>query len=741
MLFPHADVGMMQRFSKLDLRSLGFRHLHRVWRHLRTLDRQRVVLATQWTLAGAAVCITVLAVVMWDEATRAAARLTLTPAVRSTSVLDARGRPAFSFFKEQRFQVSLHDVSPLVVEAVLAAEDRRFYHHRGLEARRVAAAAWANLRAWRLAQGGSSITQQLVRLLCLERKRTFRRKAREAFLSLAVERRFTKDEILTAYLNSVYFGNGYYGIEAAARGYFDKPASSLEAAEAATLAALIRNPSVGQSEAAQAVLKGRRLRVLRAMSERGAIAPGDVAALSAAPLFKRVGSFATLGATFDSSVGGYFKAAVHQELVERFGLDLVERGGLRVYTRFDPDLQRFADRAIVDQIAAIERTRRERPGPRLQGALVALDPPTGLVRALVGGRDFHASPFDRARQARRQPGSAFKPLVYAAALELGYTPATILTGLNTPLPLNSGYWLPRGAHELDTTTVREALVVSSNRAAVHLLDRIGQRSLVTYAHRFGLDELPEVPSLALGTAEVSLIDLTAAYSVFVNGGIRAAPGCIERVEDGNGLVLFQHDGNRSAVVSRTTAFFVASMLADVMNRGTGATARAHGFRLPAGGKTGTSQDAGDVWFIGFTPSLLAGVWFGFDRAAPISRHGSASTVAVPAWAAFMRDATKGDKPAWLEPPSNLREVLMCRVSGQQATDACRQAVLDYDSPSPSLPSMSLQTDAVAQEGSASTPPRRPGVYREYAEMGREPGPCPVHSLPFGIGAPHPPPGF
>ena len=177
--------------------------------------------------------------------------------------------------------------------------------------------------------------------------------------------------------------------------------------------------------------------------------------------------------------------------------------------------------------------------------------------------------------------------------------------------------------------------------------------------------------------------------------------------------MYRHDEYRTAVVSTTTAFFVASMLADVMNRGTGATARAHGFRLPAGGKTGTSQDAGDVWFIGFTPSLLAGVWFGYDRAEPIARHGSASSIAVPAWAAFMRDATKGDKPAWLDPPSNLRQVSMCRLSGQQATDACRQALLDYDTPSSILPSLSVQAVAVADEGSAGTPPRRPGVYREY----------------------------
>jgi len=732
----------MHSIWKLDLRFLNFRHLHVGRLRLRNLNRQRVVLAVRWTLVGAAICATVLAVAMWHDASRTAARLTLTPAVRSTTVLDAHGLFAFAFFKEQRFEVALQDISPHVVEAVLAAEDRRFYLHRGIETRRMAAAAWANLRAGRLAQGGSTITQQLVRQLCLDRKRTFRRKAREAFLSLAVERRFTKEEILTAYLNAVYFGNGYYGIEAAARGYFDKPAAALEPAEAATLAALIRNPSLHAGDAARAVLKGRRLHVLRGMSRRGAIAAGDVAALSAAPLFKRVGAFASLGAAFDSSAGGYFKAAVHQELVERFGLELVERGGLRVYTRFDPDLQRFADRAILNQIAAIELAKRERTSPRLQGALVALDPPTGLVRALVGGRDFHASPFDRARQARRQPGSAFKPLVYAAALELGYTPGTILTGLSTPLPLDGGYWLPRGAHERDTTTVREALVVSSNRAAAHLLDRIGQRSMVSYAHRFGLDELPEVPSLALGTAEVSLIDLTAAYSVFVNGGLRAAPGFIERVEDGEGLVLFQHDGFRTAVVSTTTAFLVASMLADVMNRGTGATARAHGFRLPAGGKTGTSQDAGDVWFIGFTPSLLAGVWFGYDRAAPIARHGSASTVAVPAWAAFMSDATRGAKPAWLEPPSNLRQVQMCRVSGLQSTDACRQATLDYDNPSPSMPSLSLslslQADAGADEGSARTAPPRPGLYREYVEMGREPGPCTAHSLPFGIGVPQPP---
>jgi penicillin-binding protein 1A len=381
---------------------------------------------------------------------------------------------------------------------------------------------------------------------------------------------------------------------------------------------------------------------------------------------------------FDASTdaGLYFMEAVRQQVMKQFGQADVLRGGLRIYTTIDMSLQAEAERVITNRLDQIDPPKKT-PSPTtepLEGALVALDPRTGEVMALVGGRDFHKSPFNRAIQAQRQPGSAFKPLLFAAAIEQGYSPSSLVTDLDTPINTAQGDWLPAGDHEAASYTLRQALTVSSNRAAVRLMQMVGISTTQNYARRLGISSpMPTVPSLALGTADVSLADLTSAYGAFANEGIIAPHILITRIEDRLGQVIWQASQERQPyrAVRAGTAFLMSSMLADVINRGTGSRARAEGFTLPAAGKTGTTDDYGDAWFVGYTPEIVTGVWFGYDDHRKIMNRGFAATVAVPAWARFMKAATAGQMPSWFQPPSDVEKIVVCRETGMRATDACK----------------------------------------------------------------------
>jgi penicillin-binding protein 1A len=371
---------------------------------------------------------------------------------------------------------------------------------------------------------------------------------------------------------------------------------------------------------------------------------------------------------------------VHEFLFEQFGVERALTGGLRVYTTLDADVQKFAEESVAKRLAELEKGRQKHQGGPLQAALVAIEPSTGYVRAVVGGRNFEESPFNRATEAKRQPGSAFKPFVFAAALEAGFSPGTTIDGLDAYIASSQGAWLPGGEHETESTTLRAALVHSSNRAAVHLLQRVGLGATIDLANRVGLEALPRVPSLALGTGEVSLLNLTSAYTAFANGGVLQAPVFVRRIEDSNGRVLYRGDSIGRRVLSESTAFLMASMLSDVVNHGTGYTARQAGFTLPAAGKTGTTDDHADAWFIGFTPKLAAGVWVGYDRPQPIGRRAFASVVAVPAWARFMKDAMHGSKAEWITRPSGVIHIRRCKGSGGLANEYCElhdEVIDDY----------------------------------------------------------------
>jgi penicillin-binding protein 1A len=639
---------------------------------------------------------------------------------QATTLFDRNGDPAFSLSKEQRIEVRLDSVSPDVIDALIAVEDQRFYKHQGFDPVRLVAAAWANFREGRRAQGASTITQQLARQAFLTPDKTVRRKLREIVLASRIERLFTKREILELYLNKVYFGDGLYGIEAAARGYFGRHASDLTLAQAALLAGLVQSPSSYAPTVNRERAVARRNVVLQAMFETKVIDRAEFEQARAETVALRY------GLRREEPWGLYFKEHVRRELVRRFGLQEVYEGGLRVYTSIDAKLQQQAEGAIQQALQNLEERRRKEhrqrkgaAGPEeepLEAALVALDPQTGEVRAMVGGRSFEQSRFNRATQARRQPGSAFKPLVYAAALESGYTPATLLDGLNDPVLTPEGEWVPEDEHlESSTMTIRTALRTSSNRAAVRMLQAVGITRAVDYAERMGLGTVPSVPSLALGSGEVTLLSLSAAYVPFANGGLSRTPILIKRVVGRDGKVLLETKPSGERVVSEQTAFLMSNMLADVINGGTAYRARVLGFRLPAAGKTGTTNEYQDAWFIGYTPGLLTGVWVGFDQPRPIMRDGYAGDVAVPLWARFMADATKDDKPSWYKVPRGLTGLRVCRLSGARATAGCDHVPV-------------LNDEGEFEDKSYS--------YTEYFVRGSEPiGYCPLHDQQFVFGDP------
>jgi penicillin-binding protein 1A len=630
-----------------------------------------------------------------------------------TTLYDAYDRPAFTIPHTYRVEVSLDRISPYLQKAIVAVEDVRFYDHDGIDGVRLIGALITDLRERRAAEGASTITQQLARMSFLTRDKTLRRKGREAILAQRIEHLYSKDEILEIYLNKVYFGDGLYGAEAASQGYFGKPAALLSLGEAAMLAGVVKAPSASNPVANMERAIERRNIVLKLMREHDFIHDNEYEAAAVEKVAVRD------ALRRDDPTGMHFKEVVRRELVERFGKETVYQGRLKVFTTIDPEMQKAAEAAVTSALRAIEsriKTREEEP---LQASLLAIDPATGHVRAVVGGRDPHSVGLNRALQTKRQPGSAFKPFVYAAALESGFVPATVIDRLNTPVDTYRGRWLPEDEHSAAASmTMRTALRTSSNRAAVRMLETVGIERTVFYANDLGIGALPNVPSLALGSGEITLASLTSAYAAFANAGIVNDPIFIRRVEDQDGATLFQAASRPRRAVSEITAFMMATMLADVIDAGTANRARAIGFTLPAAGKTGTTNDFVDAWFVGFTPKLVAGVWVGFDKPRTIFRNAFAGQVAVPMWATFMKVATAGQGAAWFEPPSNVVGLEVCRLSGLLPAAGCSNAA--------SINAMGEVT-------------YKSMVYTDYFVRGREPmGTCTEHAAEY---LPYPEPVF
>jgi len=631
---------------------------------------------------------------------------------QATTLYDRNNQPAFTIFQERRIETPFADISPHLVDAIISVEDQRFYEHRGIDLIRILAAAAANLREHRAAQGGSTLTQQLARQSFLTSDKTLRRKLKEAVLAWRLEREFTKEQLLELYLNKVYFGDGLYGVEAASLGFFGKHARDVDVAEAALLAGLVKSPSTYAPTINLERAVARRNVVLQAMRDTNAIdGPTYEQAVHSQPHL-----IDALRA--EENFGQYFKEEVRKQLVQRFGWERVYQGGLKVYTTIDLDMQKTAEAEIARSIAEIEKRQLKRvkqPQPSadpLQAALVALDPMTAEVRAMVGGRNFDSSRFNRATQAHRQAGSAFKPFVYASALEQGFTPATVITDLDSPIATLQGAWVPDDHGGSGTMTMRQALKTSSNRAAAQMLQQVGIPAAVRYAQRLGIGGLPEVPSLALGSGEVTLLSMTSAYSAFPNRGMFAPPAFIRRVDDSSGHVLYMSSTHQDRALSEATAFIMTSMMSDVINGGTAWQARRVGFTLPAAGKTGTTNDYRDAWFVGFTPHLVTGVWIGYDMPRTIIANGYAGELAVPLWGRFMAAATRTDKPDRFTVPSTVVPVTICRLSGKLPTDGCESAVL-FD-----------------RDGNATD---RSMLYTEYFVRGTEPTAyCPLHLGGFDV---------
>jgi penicillin-binding protein 1A len=568
----------------------------------------------------------------------------------------ADGRAWFRM-DEQRRDVPLAQIAPDLRNAIVAVEDHRFYSHFGIDPIGLGRAVYRDLRFQKL-EGGSTLTQQLARTLFLSNKKTPMRKAQEAVLALLLEQELSKDQILELYLNRIYLSGGVYGVETMSRNLYAKPASALTLPEAALIAGLIRAPSaLSPWSNLDGALERSRV-VLQRMREEGFITPAQERA--AAQVRPRIRAYP--GATEAES--GYAKEFLRQQFRDRFGGD--HPPDWQVRTTFVPELQQAAERAVETGLRRFNK-------PDLQAALVAIDPGTGDVLALVGGRDFRQSQFNRAWRSRRQPGSAFKPFLFAAALARGYSPVSVLEGLMSIEPQGPDEWAPRNSNDeaAEALTLRAALIESNNRAAALLQQRIGSRPVLRLASDVGLRDLPDVPSLSLGTGLVTPLDLTAAFAAFPNGGSAVRPRALTRVIDADGGVAFDNPATQDRVISPQVAYQMVSMLQDVVNRGTGSPARSvYGVRFPAGGKTGTTDDFKDAWFVGFTTSTVVGVWVGEDQPATIGREAYGARYALPIWADFIKAAARKRGAREFTVPAGLHEEMLCSESYLKPVEGC-----------------------------------------------------------------------
>ncbi|HTZ96331.1 MAG TPA: PBP1A family penicillin-binding protein [Terriglobales bacterium] len=658
-----------------------------------------------------------------------------------TELYDDQGRTIGSFALQRRVVASYSDYPPVLRDALISIEDKDFYRHWGINVWRIAGAAYRDIVSGGRVQGASTLTMQLARNLFLSPDRSFHRKIEEAILAIQIERHFTKEQIFTLYANQIFLGHGVYGFEAASEYYFSKPAKQLSLDEAALLAGLPKAPAqyspINHPERA---IKRRNL-VINAMLEDGKITAKQADEARNEPI--------QLKLEHDlNSLAPYFVEEIRRYLENRYGADQVHEGGLRVYTTLDMDLQRVANHAVLDGVAAYERrhgwkghldnvlhdgaslseyqhpdwqdepevngyihalvtsvlpgaatvkfgrygatiaqsdaawTQHKlqdilKPGDVVyvkilslspdgkaradleqdsgtQGALLAIDNATGGIKAMVGGRDFEESKFDRVTQALRQVGSSFKPYVYTAAIDQGATPDDTVVDAPVTFETASGPYTPHNYDEKfeGTITYRRALAQSRNIPALKVADKVGIRTVIDYAHRFGVtSNIPPYLPIALGAAEVTLFEQTSAFSVFPNDGVRVTPRYITKVTDYEGRSMEEDFPEVKDVISARTARIMTSMLREVVLHGTGIAAAS--MKYPLGGKTGTTNDFTDAWFIGFSPSMTTGVWIGYDEKKSLGSKETGARAALPIWMDFMKAALAGKDPGDFQPPPEM----------------------------------------------------------------------------------------
>ena len=594
-------------------------------------------------------------------------------------VLDMNGRLIGHLAIVRRVNVPLDKIPKHVRQAFVATEDRRFFHHDGVDWRGFARSMARNIGAMAVREGASTITMQLARNSFLGQRyhgRSLRRKLIELRLTRLFERELTKEQILEHYLNAIYLGNGVYGVEAASRDLFGKSVNQVSLSEAAMLAALPKAPtSYTPRDHPQRAVTRRNL-VLRLMREQGFIDKANFDRSSAARL--RI----TPNEWRPSQYDQYGAIDAVRAFVDSAMPDALKEGDLVIHTTLDQRAQTSADKAIARHAVSIQNQGWGN-GERLQGALVALDPQSGDIRAIVGGRRAKRGGFIRATNAKRQPGSAFKPFVYAAAIAAGLSPGSIVDDEPVEIMVGNTPWIPANYDDnyQGRTTLRRALMMSANAATVRISRVIGEDNVIAAARRNGItSDLQPHPSLALGAIEVTPIELVTAYAPFANGGIRVRPRLVTRIEAPDGKVLWSMEIERQPAMDPRDAYEVTSMLRGAVDYGTGKVIRDYGITGQVAGKTGTTNNGADVWFIGYTPTLVAGVWFGYDTPHQIADRAAGGRFAAPAWADFYKAGwTERPGVEWL-PPNGMVSAIIDPESGELATEYCPRKQREWFKP-------------------------------------------------------------
>jgi len=548
---------------------------------------------------------------------------------------------------QERKVVKLAEVPPLLVKTILALEDERFYHHFGVDPIGVMRAMWVNLRSLSFKQGGSTLTQQLVKNFFLSDERTLSRKIPEAVMAVIAERKYSKQTILENYLNEIYLGQrgsqGIFGVWEAAQFYFSKPLTDLTVGETALLAGLIPAPNrLSPYKSTEAATRRRNVVLAKLLDDNIITRKQYDAALN-----EKLPQRALVKVTNE---GPFFVDYLRRELEENYSNAILTKEGLRIFSSLDLQMQRMAERALADGLKKLEAAhpalKRKGEDDGLEAAIVVLRPQTGEIKAMVGGRNYGRSQFNRAFQARRQPGSVFKPFVYLAALMHGgqsgtkYSPDTVIDDSQFTWAYDGQEWQPHNYNNeyFGAVTLRKALESSLNSATSRVAQDVGIRRVRDVAHKLGIQSpLPAVPALSLGAAEVTPLEVAVAYATLANSGARNRPLAVKHVVDHSAKVLERRDVRPERVLSPQLAYAMNQLLKGVLDRGTAAGARRSGFTRPAAGKTGTTNDYKDAWFVGYTPDLLALVWVGFDGPKKIGLSGAEA--ALPIWTEFMKNAT------------------------------------------------------------------------------------------------------
>lgn len=579
-----------------------------------------------------------------------------TTGYRSIKIFDSQSRFVGRIIPEKRYWASIDQIPVFLQKALVAIEDARFYEHGGIDLRGITRALVKDVVKGRMAEGGSTITQQLIKNKYLSSKKTIERKVKEGLLAIEYENKYTKKQILEMYFNEVYFGNGAWGIVQAARLYFDKYPQELTEAECALLAGIPKAPTNYNPLEKFAAASSRKNLILKRMMELKMITPGRE---------KQIRKLSI--AVVRQGEAPYYVSHIRKKLVERYGAEIIERGGLDVITAMDLKLQRLAERVLREDIGRIS--------PNLQGALLSMDPNTGDILAVVGGTDFKKSAYNRAFFAKRQPGSTIKPLIYTAALEKGITAGSIWNDDPVSYPRNAyETWKPRnyGNDHYGNLSLRQALAHSDNIISVKLLESIGVEDFVGFAIRLGLSlRIPNDLSLALGTDEVTLVELMLAYSPLATGGTRAEPRTIVRIYERYRDAWTEIPPEINAVLFPDVAYITTSMLKDVLVYGTAKnTLREFSRVRPAAGKTGTTDDYRDAWFIGYTPQIITGVWAGYDRPASMGKGFTGGAICAPIWKRFMSKALAGKPAIDFQKPDQVVSVSIDPTTGKLAAPNC-----------------------------------------------------------------------